>query len=691
MGSRARLWFAAAAALLGIAGFGLPPAAHAQTLEISAQPALFPAFDTAVTDYVTRCTPGTPVAVTVAAPAGASVDVDGQGPRGGSFTTSVGLTAAGQGFAITATSGPGNSTYHVRCIPSDFPAWTFQRSGQPQAEWYALGATVRTDFQPVPPSISQNYVALFDRNGVPVWWLKSAEQSIDFHPFSNGNVVWAHLSGASSEEHRLDGSLVRTITGVGTGIRTDAHETLRLENGNYLFNAWRVVQHMNFCGLVDKPILDNGLQEVTPGGAVVRQWFASQSIPMTEVPPAWCNTIVNAPVNGNYDVYHVNSAEADGDDVLLSFRHLDAVYSVNPSAGTVEWKLGGTPRAESLTIVGGGGFGGQHDARVLGDGTVTVHDNAFHPGAAGTPRAVRYAIDTSAGTATLVEQKNDPDALPAAVCCGSARRLPGGNWVISWGSTGVITELSPAGSRVFKLTFDDSLFSYRVHPVPFGQLSSAALRAGMDAQFPRGYARPKAVGQVRVPLVPAYSPCASPDRTHGPPLAFGSCSSPAQTSGQLTVGTIDANGAASNATGSVSFQGRLGDPTTPANEADVTLGATLTDVRRRSDLTDYAGELQLRLPVRITDRLNGPLQNEAATGLDTELPATIPCTPTAAAGVGSTCSLATSINALVPGAIVERKRAIWELGAVQVFDGGATGVAGSSGARPFQTQGIFVP
>lgn len=88
-----------------------------------------------------------------------------------------------------------------------------------------------------------------------------------------------------------------------------------------------------------------------------------------------------------------------------------------------------------------------------------------------------------ARTATLVEQITDP-AAPSSYCCGSARKLPGGNWVASWGSQPLVTELTPAGSRVFGLTFDTGYLSYRAIPVPFGQLSRDALRAGMNAQHP---------------------------------------------------------------------------------------------------------------------------------------------------------------------------------------------------------------
>ena len=70
---------------------------------------------------------------------------------------------------------------------------------------------------------------------------------------------------------------------------------------------------------------------------------------------------------------------------------------------------------------------------------------------------------------------------------------------------------------------------------------------------------------------------------------------------------------------------------------------------------------------------------------------TVPCATTASPSVGGTCSLSTTFNAVVPGTVVEGKRALWQLGQLKVNDGGSTGVAGSSGARLFATQGVFVP
>ena len=49
---------------------------------------------------------------------------------------------------------------------------------------------------------------------------------------------------------------------------------------------------------------------------------------------------------------------------------------------------------------------------------------------------------------------------------------------------------------------------------------------------PAGYPRPKSASPVHVSLVPAFRQCTTPDRMHGPPLAFASCASPDADVGQ---------------------------------------------------------------------------------------------------------------------------------------------------------------
>jgi hypothetical protein len=178
--------------------------------------------------------------------------------------------------------------------------------------------------------------------------------------------------------------------------------------------------------------------------------------------------------------------------------------------------------------------------------------------------------------------------------------------------------------------------------------------------------------------------------THGPPLAFPSCSSPDQASPNLTVGTPDANGRTANSIGFVRLVTIPGTPSTPEDEADVNVEVSISDVRETAGLGDYTGELNQVTTLRITDRANGS-GNESGTVQDSPLAVTVPCTATPDTTRGSNCSVSTSMDALMPGAVPEGKRSIWALGQVQLFDGGTDGVASTAGNSLFAVQGVFAP
>jgi phospholipase C len=215
-----------------------------------------------------------------------------------------------------------------------------------------------------------------------------------------------------------------------------------------------------------------------------------------------------------------------------------------------------------------------------------------------------------------------------------------------------------------------------------------------------GYPRPKGATPSRVSLVPAFQACTAPNTTHGAPLSFGSCSPPAQSSPNLTVGTPDSNGAAANATGFVRLVTKMNPAPTPN---DVLIDVNTTDVRCQSGVSttcgsindaggpDYTGELQATAQLRITDELNGQSPPNAATVSDTSFPVTVPCSMTVNLQTGSTCSVSTSANTIVPGSVQTGQRAIWQLGQVQLYDGGSSGTAGASDAKLFEDQGVFVP
>ena len=199
-----------------------------------------------------------------------------------------------------------------------------------------------------------------------------------------------------------------------------------------------------------------------------------------------------------------------------------------------------------------------------------------------------------------------------------------------------------------------------------------------------GYPRPRGASPIYVSLVPAYNACSAPNRTHGAPLSFAACTPPAQSSSTLTLGTPDANGTSARASGFAVMHTKAGNAATPADEADVKLQVSVTDVRAAADLSDYGGALEARPVLRITDRSNTPHPGGPGPGTvaDTSFPFAVPCMTTPDPAVGSTCGVVTTADAVLAGVVNEQQRAVWQLDRFVVRD--ATGAA-------FLTQGLFVP
>ena len=242
--------------------------------------------------------------------------------------------------------------------------------------------------------------------------------------------------------------------------------------------------------------------------------------------------------------------------------------------------------------------------------------------------------------------------------------------------------------------------------VLLGGIAALCLLIAVPAQAT--HPRPKGATPVRLSLVPTYDQCTAPNRTHGPPLAFPSCNPPAQASAQATVGTPDANGAATNFSGAFYLSVLVGVPG-PPDDSDVYLKLDLSDVRcvptgsrcgaaNASGPADYSGEVRLRYAIRFTDHYNAVAPGggiDPATMQDAEItldPGAVTCAGTASTSIGSTCNIYTSYNAFHPGLIKDGKRLNEEIGEFDVSDGGADGDANTLGDNTvFLRPGVFIP
>jgi len=148
--------------------------------------------------------------------------------------------------------------------------------------------------------------------------------------------------------------------------------------------------------------------------------------------------------------------------------------------------------------------------------------------------------------------------------------------------------------------------------------------------------------------------------------------------------------------------------TGPPDDSNVQVTINVSDVLCRAAnaacgggaLSDYSGKLLVAFPLRLTDKFSGSPSAEAATMQDIDVQIPVQCVTTASVSEGGRCAMTTTINALYPGAVLDAKRANWELGQVRVLDPGPNATGFGSGCPPacgdgdesvFEREGIFIP
>jgi glucose/arabinose dehydrogenase/PKD repeat protein len=337
------------------------------------------------------------------------------------------------------------------------------------------------------------------------------------------------------------------------------------------------------------------------------------------------------------------------------------------STSLLRTDAGGNPDVESyLRFLVGGVTAKIQSAklRLLSTGNSTVDGPAAYP-------------TSSSWTESGIIWNNKPAATGAAL--SDVAMIDAGQWV-EWDVTPAVMGEGPVSFRLAQTVSDGVNFHSR-NSATASQRPELVMTVLNDS-FPR----PKGATPTRISLVPAFDACASPNMTHGPPLASGSCNPPAQASPNVTVGTNDANASPANSSGYVIYSVMPGVPATSEDEADVAFRFSLTDVRNRTGLADYLGELQARGSLRTTDNASEP-----GTVQDLVVPVNALCTATPDPAVGATCEVATTLDAVTPGLVDEGARAVWELRHIEVTDGGPDGDVDTADNTVFAKQGLFIP
>jgi len=387
------------------------------------------------------------------------------------------LRSAGVGAAGLALTGgvgellTGALASPGRSVPPLAPSW----HTRPDLRIPALTVTRRepgasTDpifIAPYNAPVGQAGAVIVDAGGEPIWENPLAGkvttnfrvQSYRASPvltWWEGSIELGHGVG----EYVIADSAYRTVRRVQAahGLHGDLHEFVITPRDTALLTSYvvRGADLSSVGGSANGTIQDAIFQEIDlASGRLLLEWHSLDHIPLHES---------YSPVEANWDFFHINSVDLDGDgDLLVSGRSTHTVYKIARS-GEIVWRLGG--KYSDFEMGSGTGFAWQHDARRQPDGSLTIFDNGATPAVEKLSRGLILDVDEVAMTASLVRQYTHPKVLSGSQ--GSMQLLAGGNVFVGWGETPRVSEFLRSGRIVFDAILGKDYQSYRAFRMPWG-------------------------------------------------------------------------------------------------------------------------------------------------------------------------------------------------------------------------------
>jgi len=287
----------------------------------------------------------------------------------------------------------------------------------------------------------------------------------DFKIQQNGDITYNY----HAQFYRMDSNfnIIDSIL-PKNGVTIDTHDFQILPNGHYLFigselvkmdlSAYKYFNKGTTYGSKNASVKCGVIQELDENKNVVFEWHCKNYYSFADVDPFFLSS------PDNVDWNHMNAIALDKDgNILLSVRHFNEITKINRKDSSIIWRLGGKRNQFKFTndsIM----FFGQHDIRRINNGNITLYDNGRVEGPFHASTAKEYVLDEVNHTATLA-WKYIQDSTLYSTGLGNVQRLSNGNTLVDYGdyikSNIIFSVVNTAGSKVFEITSNDSLLSYR--------------------------------------------------------------------------------------------------------------------------------------------------------------------------------------------------------------------------------------
>jgi len=278
-----------------------------------------------------------------------------------------------------------------------------------------------------------NYAVIIDADGTVVWFADGPIQCSRARMDYEGVNMWmlAVNEDNSTGEMRfvsMDGQTTMTnIPGL-----SDAHHDFAVLPGKIAAMAWASTE----------TDAESNLVEMNSDG----------SGSATTVFKIGSNLYVGGPsaVGGSTNSYHCNSIlyHSTDDSFTIGDRNPN-LYVKCSHAGAIQWQLGGScvnaPAGASHCV--GESWKVNHGHHLLYDGTMLVFNNK----ASGNSHVLEFKLNTSGTLAAALVKDFTSDSLSSNVL-GDVQRLPNGNTLIAYATTGETIEVDSTWATVQTLT-----------------------------------------------------------------------------------------------------------------------------------------------------------------------------------------------------------------------------------------------
>jgi hypothetical protein len=326
----------------------------------------------------------------------------------------------------------------------------------------------------VDPKISNAsfFQMILDRSGDLVYFKRFSPEfkTIDFKLQANGLISYYCKNKFYLMNHNFE--IVDSVW-CKNNYLPDHHDLQILENGNFLLmcmeevvvnlSAHKIFKPDKWAGSPSATVQCGVIQELDVNKNVVFEWHAKKHYKFLDFDTAWARD----PKKVDWTHFNAIAPSTDG-NILVSTRYFNEITKINRRDSSVIWRLGGI-KNEFTFINDTIGFIGQHDIRQLSNGNITLYDNGtpsspFHPAT-----AKEYQIDENNKTVSLVWKYINNPTAHSRIGLGNVQRLRNGNTLVNYGNSSsntMFTVVEPSGKKVFEITFDDTLRTYRAFNYP---------------------------------------------------------------------------------------------------------------------------------------------------------------------------------------------------------------------------------